>query len=60
MDWDLLKTETAKHLLSVTMTWYITDSEGNKVMRIPKGGAVKLAIEYAEELVAQLQKSDKV
>ena len=51
-DWSSFRNEVAKEMLTVTCEWKL--SKGSASIPINKEAAVKLAIEYADELVKQL------
>ena len=48
-----MRAEIAARMLQVTSEWHITDGKGGS-HAMPKKSAVKLAIEYADELIKQL------
>ena len=49
-----MRAEIAARMLQVTSEWHITDGKGGG-RPMPKKSAVKLAIEYADELINQLR-----
>ena len=53
-----LRAELASRMLCVTSEWHLTNKRGDSIP-IPKESAVKLAIEYADELIKQLKKDAK-
>lgn len=58
-DWQAFRREVAKHMLPVASNWKLTKADGTASIPISKEAACKLAIEYADELIKQLQKNTK-
>lgn len=57
VDWSAFRREAAKLMLPVTSNWKLTKATAS--MAITKNAAVKLAIEYADELIKQLKDEPK-
>ena len=54
VDWSFFRREVAKDILPTMINWRRTNGAGANIL-ISKEEAVKLAIEYADELIKQLK-----
>ena len=54
VDWIEFRKEVAKTMLPITANWKLT--KGDASISIPKEAAVKLAVEYADALIDELNK----